>query len=364
MIDLDLEVNTYRKDDRMEVLKFKPIYKKKIWGGRKLATKFNRQIPDGNVGESWELAAHNHGSSTIANGQYQGQELMEVVAEEGRNLLGTAISEAAFDKFPLLIKFLDINDKLSVQVHPDDEYAQEHTAGELGKTEMWYIMAAEEDAKLIYGIDSEVSKEEFAEAIAEGELHQHLEELSVETGDVVFIPSGTVHSTLGGVLIAEIQQNSDTTYRVYDWNRVGDDGKPRDLHIESALDVIDFGSKPRDKVEGLTIEGAGYTRELQVACPYFITETLDITTSYQSQANGERFYVLMGLEGTATIDYETGSTELSSGETALIPADLGEYEIKGDCKIISSYIKDIEELKAELQAKGYSKNDIAKIAGL
>ena len=348
----------------MEVLKFKPVYKKKIWGGRKLATKFNRQIPEGNVGESWELAAHEHGSSTIANGQYQGQELMEVVAQEGENLLGSTISKTAFEKFPLLIKFLDINDKLSVQVHPDDQYAKEHAAGELGKTEMWYIMDAEEDAKLIYGIDSEVSKEEFATAIKEGELHQHLEELSVEAGDVVFIPSGTVHSTLGGVLIAEIQQNSDTTYRVYDWNRVGDDGQPRDLHIESALDVIDFGSEPRDKVEGLTIEGDGYTREIQVACPYFITETLDITTTYQGQANGERFYVLMGLEGSATIKYEGESTELTAGETALIPADLGDYELIGDCKIISSYIKDIEQLKEELKTAGYSENEITKIAGL
>ncbi|MBM7556687.1 type I phosphomannose isomerase catalytic subunit [Halanaerobacter jeridensis] len=348
----------------MEVLKFKAVYKKKIWGGRKLATKFNRQIPEGNVGESWELAAHEHGSSTIANGQYQGQELMEVVAKEGKNLLGTAISVEAFDKFPLLIKFLDINDKLSVQVHPDDQYAQEHAAGELGKTEMWYIMDAEEDAKLIYGIDKEVNRDEFAAAIEAGELRQHLEELSVEAGDVVFIPSGTVHSTLGGVLIAEIQQNSDTTYRVYDWNRVGDDGKPRDLHIESALDVIDFGSEPRDKVEGLTIEKEGYTREIQVACPYFTTETLDITTTYQGQANGERFYVLMGLEGSVTINYKDGSTELTAGETALIPADLGSYELKGDSKVIVSYIKDPAQVKEELKNDGYNEEELAKIAGL
>jgi len=348
----------------MEVLKFKPVYKSKIWGGRKLEEKLSRSIPEGNIGESWELAAHGHGSSTVANGTYCGQELMEVIEAEGENLLGTAAKPADFEKFPLLIKFLDINDKLSVQVHPDDQYAAEHAAGELGKTEMWYVMDATPDAKLIYGVDSEVTKDEFATAIEEGALSQHLEELSVEAGDVVYIPAGTVHSTLGGVLIAEIQQNSDTTYRVYDWNRVGDDGQPRDLHIDSALDVIDFGSEPRDKVEGLTIAGDGYKRGVLVACPNFITDTLDITTNYEGEADGSRFYVLMGLAGRATLSYESGSTDLQAGETILIPADLGAYQLEGNCKVMRSYIKDLDQFKTELKEKGYSAQEIAKIAGL
>ena len=348
----------------MEPLKFEPVYKKKIWGGRKLANKFNRKIPEGKVGESWELAAHGHDSSKVANGQYQGQEIMEVVAVEGKELLGTSAKEADFNKFPLLIKFLDVNDQISVQVHPDDQYAEQYADGELGKTEMWYIVDATEDAKLIYGVDSKVTEEEFARAIEEGELKQHLIELSVEAGDVVYIPSGTVHSILGGVLIAEIQQNSDTTYRVYDWNRVGDDGKPRDLHIESALDVINFGTEPRNKVEGLKIEENGYTREILIASPYFIIENLNINDTYQGQTDGSRFYVLMGLDGSATLSYADGEMDIEEGETLLIPANLGDYEINGDCKLIYSYIKDLKEFKKELKDAGYQDQELAKIAAL
>lgn len=347
----------------MEVLKFEPIYKKKIWGGRRLAAEFNRQLPEGKVGESWELAAHKNGNSIVANGKYQGQELMEVVAKEGKNLLGTSIPKESFAKFPLLIKFLDINDRLSVQVHPDDGYV-ENNEQESGKTEIWYVIDAEEDAKMIYGIDSKVSQEDFAAAIEAGELQEHLKELDVEAGDVIFIPAGTVHSTLGGILTAEIQQNSDTTYRVYDWNRLGSDGQPRALNIKSALDVIDFGREQYDKVDGLTIEEKGYKRRILAACPCFITETLAIKTNYQGQTTGERFYILMALDGEASIEYEDGSTILRAGETVLLPADLGEYEIKGAAKLISSYIKDPLEFKKELKEAGYKEEELSKIAGL
>ncbi|GAB6099561.1 class I mannose-6-phosphate isomerase [Halanaerocella petrolearia] len=348
----------------MYPLKFKSIYKEKIWGGTSLIEKFDRDVSSNTIGESWEIAAHKNGSSKVANGKFAGKELMEVIKEEGEKVLGTEAKSEYFEKFPLLIKLLDVNDKLSVQVHPDDSYAFEHENGELGKTEMWYVIDAQEDAKLVYGLHPEVTKDEFATAIERGELEDKLYEINVETGDVFYIPVGLVHTIKEGVLLAEIQQNSDTTYRVYDWNRTDQDGKSRDLHIDSALDVIDFGSKLQTKVTGLEIESQGIRREILVACSYFITETLDIDKQYIARTDGSRFYVLMGLEGRAKLIYSEGEISLGSGETVLLPASLGEYTIKGDCKLIKSYIKDLNELKTELRSKGYSESEINQIKGI
>jgi mannose-6-phosphate isomerase len=348
----------------MYPLKFEPIYKEKIWGGRALEEKFSKKLPKGSIGESWELAAHENGTSIISNGNLAGMSLMEAIKQEGEKILGTEAKEDYYKKFPLLIKILDANDKLSVQVHPDDEYAFEHENGELGKTEMWYVIDAQEDAKLVYGVKPEVDKEEFVSSIKEGRLEENLIEVNVEAGDVIYIPTGMVHTTHKGILIAEIQQNSDTTYRVYDWNRMGKDGKPRELHIEAALDVIKFGTKPEEKVVGLEIKEEGYVRTILVACPYFTTETLDIAEKYSSDTNHERFYVLMGLEGKAKLSYEGGEMELKAGETLLLPATLGEYELVGECKLIKSYIRDLAEFKAELKELGYSQEEIKQIKGL
>ncbi|WP_018247487.1 type I phosphomannose isomerase catalytic subunit [Orenia marismortui] len=348
----------------MYPLKFEAIYKKKIWGGRSLEDKFSRVLPKGLIGESWELAAHKNGVSKISNGKLAGKTLMEVIAEKGEKILGSEAKDDYYKKFPLLIKILDANDKLSVQVHPDDYYANEYEDGELGKTEMWYVIDAKKDAKLIYGVKPEISKEEFATLIKEGRLEDALIEISVKTGDILYIPTGTVHAIEEGVLIAEIQQNSDTTYRVYDWNRLGQDGTPRKLHIESALDVIDFGVEPIAKVTGLEIKEEGYSKNILVASPYFITELLEIEECYVSNTDNERFYILMGLDGEATLYYDQGAMKIKEGETVLLPASLGSYKIKGQAKLIRSYIKDIVEFRDRLQEEGYSKEEIKKIKGL
>ncbi|WP_018248515.1 type I phosphomannose isomerase catalytic subunit [Orenia marismortui] len=348
----------------MYPLKFAPLYKEKIWGGRRLETKLNKELPEGKIGESWEIAAHEKGSSKIINGRLAGKTLIEAIQEEKEKILGNTAKNEYYNKFPLLIKILDANDKLSVQVHPDDNYANKHENGELGKTEMWYIIDSQEDAQLVYGVKADIDKEEFANSIKDGRLDENLIKIKVERGDVIFIPSGTVHTIEGGILLAEIQQNSDTTYRVYDWNRVGKDGKERDLHIDKALDVISFGEEAKKKVQGLEIKKEGYVRKILVACPYFITETLDIEEVYVDKTNGSRFYILMALEGVAKISYKSGSINLSTGETTLLPAALGRYKIEGNCKLIRSYIKEPIKLKEELEAEGYSLDDIAKIEGL
>ena len=200
-------------------LLFEPILKEKIWGGDTLYKKYGMDLPSPNIGESWNIACHENGMSVVANGSLKGKTLEEVIHLRGRALLGTSLGDEHIEKFPLLIKILDATDILSVQVHPDDTYAKIHENGELGKTEMWYVIDAKPDASLVYGVKEGTTREEFKAAIEGGYLEKYLKRLEVESGDVVFMPAGMVHAIGAGILICEIQQNSDTTYRVYDWNR-------------------------------------------------------------------------------------------------------------------------------------------------
>ena len=346
----------------MYPLKFKPVYKEKIWGGTAIKDRFNRSVEGDSIGESWEIAAHEEGNSKVANGEFKGKPLAKVVNKTGVDLLGTKASEDDFKKFPLLIKLLDANDKLSVQVHPDDEHAAYHE-GELGKTEMWYVIDAKEDAQLIYGINPGVDQEEFRRSIKAGELGENLRKVDIKPGDVLYIPSGTVHAIMEGILLAEIQQNSDTTYRVYDWNRMGKDGAPRELHIDSALEVIDFDGEPQEKVEGLKIKKEDIEKDILVACPYFITEKIELDGSYKTEANGERFYIYMGLEGKTNLKYKDQEIDILAGETVLVPAALGEYELKGESRLLCTYQKELEEFKQNLLNQGISPEELDKIGG-
>ncbi|SKA03429.1 mannose-6-phosphate isomerase, class I [Selenihalanaerobacter shriftii] len=319
-------------------LKFKPIYKEKIWGGNNIATYFNRNLPKNKIGESWELAAHKNGTSIVNNGRFKDKSLTELINKYWIEIMGTRIKEEDHDRFPLLIKILDANDKLSVQVHPDDEYAAEHEDGELGKTEMWYILDAEPGAELIYGLKPGVTKEEFKVSIEDGSLVDKLNRIKVKKGDILFIPTGTIHSIKEGVLLAEIQQNSDTTYRVFDWNRVGDDGQPRKLHIKEALDVVDFNRDDYKKSQSVKYENNKYQRKILTTCEYFTCEKLLVEDSFSAQPQGKRFEVLLCLDGKGIINYENGKVNIKGGETILIPAVLDEYKIEGEVEVLRSYI--------------------------
>jgi len=221
-------------------LKFGKVYKDYIWGGRNL-DKIGKELPSsGNVAESWELSCHKNGMSTISNGEYSGMTLEEYINKFGCEAIGKALPQKDLDKFPLLIKFIDANDSLSVQVHPSDEYAFKNENGELGKNEMWYILSAESEATLVAGVANGVTKESFAEAIKNNTVEECLNYIQVKEGDFINIPDGLVHAIGKGIILAEVQQNSDTTYRVYDYNRVGADGKTRPLHVEKSLETINF----------------------------------------------------------------------------------------------------------------------------
>ena len=307
-------------------LLFEPVIKQAIWGGRNLE-KYGRTLPEGIVSESWEVSAHKNGSALIKNGLHQGKNLAELTTELGIQLIGTN-AKWALDrgKFPLLVKLIDANQHLSVQVHPKDDYALQHEGNELGKTEMWVVLHAEPEATLVYGVKAGTNRENFRAGILNGNLEPYLHIIPIKTGDHVCVPAGSLHAIMAGTIIAEIQQNSDTTYRVYDWNRLGNDGKPRPLHVEKALDVIDFSQVEPEIVPPQTIEPlAGIERSLLCQNEYFITEkfVFDGTQPFEGFCDGSSLEIWGVIEGKAAINH----TELEAIQFALLPAQLGHYGI-------------------------------------
>lgn len=316
--------------------KFNPIYKEILWGGRKIGKYFDREIPDGNIAESWELSCRDDGMSVVKNGEFKGIYLSNLISKYKEQILGYKIYEKYGLHFPLLVKIIDANDKLSVQVHPDDEYAK--LIGENnGKNEMWYILDAEKNTKLIYGLKQDISREDFIDAIKNAAVGETLNEVKVKAGDCLYIPSGTVHAILEGILIAEIQQNSNTTFRIYDWDRLDKSGKGRELHIDKALDVINFESSTNQTLKR-EIELYDDNQKIRlVESEYFIVDEIHINNKYISKSSEDAFEVIMNISGSGKINWEDRSEIINKGDTLLIPACLGEYEIEGNLKILSVY---------------------------
>lgn len=313
-------------------LKMQPVYKQYIWGGENLKKLYGKDTPNGNAAESWEVSCHPNGLSTIANGKYKGQTLAQTVSILGKSILGKTIS--VDEKFPLLLKILDANSKLSVQVHPEDDYAMKNENGEKGKTEMWYVLDCKPGAELIYGFKDGITRDAFENAIKNNTLEGILNTVKVSKGDAFFIPAGTVHAIGEGIIIAEIQQNSDTTYRVYDYNRKDKEGNTRELHIEKALDVAKIEStQGKEKAEGIvTFEGEN-TRTLLASCQYFNFEKVEIKEKFSENTMG-RMEVIVVAEGSGTI----GGVSFKTADSFVIPADMGEYIIEGKCTLLKSYV--------------------------
>lgn len=310
----------------MEMLKLLPACKDYLWGGNKLKTVFHKSCDTEVLAETWELSCHKDGNSTIANGDYQGKTLTEYIEAVGKQVLGTNCER--FEEFPILIKFIDSKQPLSVQVHPDDQYALEHE-GQYGKTEMWYVIDCEEDAFLYYGFKNALSKEEFESRIKDGTLEEVLNKVKVKKGDVFFIESKTIHAIGSGITIAEIQQNSNVTYRVFDYNRVGTDGKKRELHIDRAIDVTN-----------LDFTGKKYSFDHHIgSCDIFEVDKIDIVSGVSVQAADETsFHSLIMIEGEGTITYNEVTMEVKKGDSIFIPAGLGEYTISGTLEVIKTVI--------------------------
>lgn len=320
----------------MYPLLLKPALKSYIWGGTRLIEEFGKHAEFEKIAESWELSCHKDGCNVIANGTYKDVSFPEYIRQEGSGVLGTRAGK--FERFPVLIKLIDAKDRLSIQVHPDDQYAMKYE-GEYGKTEMWYIVDCEPDASLIYGFKSQISKEEFKERIENGSLLEVCNQVPVKKGDVFFIQAGTLHAIGKGILVAEVQENSNSTYRVYDYGRKDKDGKERDLHIDKALEVT---SLDRMEEEGeqtsKKLEQNAYKIQVLAECKYFKTAELEIRTQADMVALGDTFHSLLVLDGDAEIVYAREKIKVKKGDSIFVPAKMGAYSIQGTCRILFSQL--------------------------
>ncbi len=320
-------------------LKFEPIYISKVWGGNKLNNLLNKDTnPDDKIGESWELSAVAERISVVKNGFLQGNSIQDLIEIYMGELVGDQVYMKYGIEFPLLFKFIEADDKLSVQVHPDNDTAKyRHYA--YGKTEMWYVVDAEKDAKIIIGLNEPMTKADLLEKINDKTLVDYLNFEKVEKNDVFYIPPGRIHALLKGIVVAEIQQTSDITYRLYDWDRVGLDGKPRNLHIDLALDVINFSVKNSYKTKYQQIPEI---RNSLVECPYFTTNLVEFDNPVEfNYSKLDSFVVYMCIEGSCVLRYEMNEEiSLEKGETILIPAEIESVVLKPleHSKIIETYI--------------------------
>ena len=308
-----------------------PIFHEKIWGGRKLADDFGYEIPDGPIGECWAISAHPNGDCAISGGAWDGMRLSELW-DQHRELFGGVEG----DRFPLLVKIIDAKDNLSVQVHPDDADAAEHENGSLGKRECWYVLAADEGTQIVIGQRAH-DRAELASMIDEGRWDDMLNLVPCHVGDFFPIEPGTVHAIQGGTLILETQQSSDVTYRVYDYDRVGDDGKPRELHIQQSLDVVDYAAQAPASGEVTAPEVDGVTELME--CPNFVVDRVRVSGE-KDVAQPYPFLCVSVIEGSGTVcAAEAGvEHEIARGTHFLAPAGCGTLSFSGDMTLVTSHL--------------------------
>ena len=320
-------------------LKFQTIYKDKIWGGQKIRTYLHKDFGDlPNCGETWEISGVKSDVSVVAEGPLKGERLDQLLEEYKDDLVGKKVYSHFGNIFPLLIKFIDANEDLSIQVHPDDELAKKRH-NSFGKTEMWYVVEADPGSTLIAGFNKELTEQEYLDKFNSGHLTDILNKEDVKSGDVFFLPAGRVHTIGKGLLIAEIQQTSDITYRIYDFDRVDDKGNKRELHVEAALAAIDYKHYPEYKTTYHPKENE--TVKL-VSCPYFTTNLMDFTESTEKDYSSlDSFVIYVCLEGEFTIKHGDNAYPVKMGDCVLLPKTIDEVELKtaSGFKILESYIE-------------------------
>ena len=314
-------------------LQFEPILKDRIWGGEKLKTILNKPIVSKITGESWELSTVEGDISVVSNGVLKGKSLLELIDEMPNEILGTKVYERFGKQFPLLFKYLDAREDLSIQVHPNDKLAKERH-NSFGKTEMWYVTQADADARIIVGFKEDSSKEEYLKHLNDKTLVSILDDVKAKAGDVFFLETGTVHAIGAGLVVAEIQQTSDITYRLYDFDRKDAQGNTRELHVDLALDAINYNKVDTRK----KYETKANTSNVVVDCPYFTTNFIPLENKVEVSKSGETFTVYMCIEGSFEIEYNGFKQSYIKGDTVLVPAEINAFILSGKASILEIYI--------------------------
>jgi mannose-6-phosphate isomerase len=314
-------------------LQFDPILKERIWGGEKLKTVLHKPITSKITGESWELSTVEGDVSVIANGDWKGKSLTDIINECPNEILGTAVHAQFGKQFPLLFKYLDAREDLSIQVHPNDELAKKRH-NSFGKTEMWYIMQADDDARIIVGFKEKSNANDYLENLKNKTVLSILDDVKVKAGDVFFLETGTVHAIGAGLVVAEIQQTSDITYRLYDFERIDASGNTRELHVDLALDAINYDVVETQKE---------YTKKMNesntvVDCPYFTTNFIPLDGVITVSKSGESFTVYMCVAGTFEIEYNNSKLQYKRGDTVLIPAAMNAFVLQGKASLLEVFI--------------------------
>ncbi|RCW41239.1 MULTISPECIES: type I phosphomannose isomerase catalytic subunit [unclassified Halanaerobium] len=316
-------------------LKFDHKYVAKIWGGRKLKN-YRDDLPDGDIGESWDISAYDDKISVVKNGKLAGKNLKELCELFPVQILGEKLKNS---DFPLLIKIIDAQSKLSIQVHPDEDSAEDNE-NVSAKNEAWYIIDAEPESYVIAGT-KDCSKNEFKKAVENNEIDNYINKIRVKKGDVFFVKAGLLHAIGPGVFLAEVQQSSDTTYRVYDY------GRDRELHLDKALEAIDFGVQA-ERRKGLKVENDSYNITYYCLNKKFALDMIEINSSYRSSGEKNRFYIYTAVKGSGTINWNDKSLEIKEADSILIPAYAGEYSITGELILLRSYVPDIKKTETDI----------------
>lgn len=320
----------------MKPLKLSPAFANYLWGGERLKTEFKKRTNLTPLAESWEISCHPDGPSIIEGGSYDGMTLAAVIERYGKELL-LGRNCMKFEEFPILVKYIDAKTPLSLQVHPSDDYARAKE-NSFGKTEMWIVLDALPGSFLYFGVNRETTKQELEEAIQSGTLESLLGRREVHKGDVLFIPAGELHAIGAGILVLEVQQNSNITYRVYDYNRRDSAGNLRELHVEKALEVSALTPPAPQPDFGAPKKLSGAVRELLADCPYFTVTRLTVSTAYEGETDGSSFVALCCVEGAGELIAGGERVRLKKGDSFLLPADSGSFFLAGEMELIETVV--------------------------
>ncbi len=347
------------------VLHFHETYVDRIWGGRRLESIYGKLLPDGvAVGEAWMISDHRSCESVVSEGPLAGRTLRQLLEDDAKAVLGHRAELTIHGRFPLLLKLLDAREVLSVQVHPDDAIARDLGEPDVGKTEMWHVLAVEPASRLICGLTEDAEPSTFAASIADGSVEKTMLQFPVQPGDSVFVAAGVVHAIGAGVLLAEIQQNSDLTYRLYDWGRVDNAGTPRELHVEKGLRATRFGANQGGLANALTVRDGNALRTYLAACRYFAAVGVELDGRTSHETRGDSFHIVLSRAGRLTVSAGSDSRTLSPGECVLIPGAFQSFEVEGQGSYLDYFVPDLAcDVLEPLKAAGHSADAIAKLGG-